>query len=81
MSESDHELVARVRAGQREAFTQLIERYQARIFHTTHRMLKNRENAEEAAQDTFLRAYRGLAKFREDAAFSTWLYRICYNLC
>lgn len=81
MIEPDHELVARVRAGQREAFAQLITRYQARIFHTTFRMLKNREDAEEAAQDTFVRAYRGLAKFREDATFSTWLYRICYNVC
>ncbi len=81
MIEPDHELVARVRAGQREAFAQLITRYQARIFHTTFRMLRNREDAEEAAQDTFVRAYRGLARFREDATFSTWLYRICCNVC
>jgi len=79
--EPDHKLVARVRGGEREAFVQLLERYQARIFHTTLRMLKNREDAEEAAQDTFLRAYRGLPNFREDAAFSTWIYKICYHVC
>ncbi len=78
---SDQQLVARVCAGEREVFAQLIERYKARIFHTTLRMLRNREEAEEAAQDTFVRAYRGLPKFREDASFSTWIYKICYNVC
>lgn len=79
MFEPDHESVARVRAGQCEAFAQLITRYQARIFHTTFHTLKNREDAEEATQDTFLRAYRGLTSFREDATFATWLDRFCYN--
>ncbi len=79
--EPDHKLVARVCSGEREAFAQLVERYRARIFHTTLRMLKNREEAEEAAQDTFLRAYRGLPNFREEASFSTWVYKICYNVC
>lgn len=45
------------------------------------RMLGNREEAEETAQDAFVRAYRSLHSFREDAAFSTWLYRIVHNLC
>lgn len=79
--ESDQQLVARTCAGEREAFAKLVERYQTRIRHTTLRMLRQREEAEEAAQDTFVRAYRGLPKFREDAAFSTWLYKICYNVC
>ncbi len=79
--ESDQRLVKRVCAGEREVFAQLIERYKSRIFHTTLRMLRNREEAEEAAQDTFVRAYRGLAKFREDASFATWIYKICYNVC
>jgi RNA polymerase sigma-70 factor (ECF subfamily) len=78
---SDNELVGRIRAGDQRAFTELIDRYKARIFHTTLRMLGNREDAEEAAQDTFLRAYRGLASFRQEAKFSTWIYRICVNTC
>jgi RNA polymerase sigma-70 factor (ECF subfamily) len=78
---SDQQLLARTRAGEREAFAQLIERYKSRIFHTTLRMLHNREEAEEAAQDVFVRAYRGLPKFREDSSFSTWIFRICYNVC
>lgn len=81
MAISDHDIVQQVLAGNREAFAHLIERYKTRIFQTTYRMLKNREDAEEAAQDTFVRAFRGLAKFRADAAFATWLYKICYNVC
>lgn len=78
---TDSELMARVRAGNQRAFAELIDRYKARVFHTTLRMLGNREDAEEAAQDTFLRAYRGLENFREEASFSTWIYRICVNAC
>ncbi|MDZ7292337.1 MAG: sigma-70 family RNA polymerase sigma factor [candidate division KSB1 bacterium] len=79
--QTDNELIARIRAGDQRAFAELIDRYKARIFHTTLRILGNREDAEEAAQDTFLRAYRGLENFREEAAFSTWIYRICVNTC
>ncbi len=78
---SDQQLIARVCAGEREVFAQLIERYKSRIFHTTLRMLRQREEAEEAAQDVFVRAYRGLPKFREEASFSTWIFKICYNVC
>jgi len=78
---TDNELLARTRAGDHQAFAELIDRYKARIFHTTLRILGNREDAEEAGQDTFLRAYRGLESFREEATFSTWIYRICVNTC
>jgi RNA polymerase sigma-70 factor (ECF subfamily) len=78
---TDYELITRVRAGDQQAFAELINRYKARIFHTTLRILGNREDAEEAAQDTFLRAYRGLENFRAEATFSTWIYRICVNAC
>ncbi|MEK7727589.1 MAG: sigma-70 family RNA polymerase sigma factor [candidate division KSB1 bacterium] len=78
---TDQQLIARVCAGEREVFAQLVERYKARIFHTALRMLRHREEAEEAAQDVFVRAYRGLPKFREEASFSTWIFRICYNVC
>jgi RNA polymerase sigma-70 factor (ECF subfamily) len=78
---TDHELISRLRAGEQRAFVELIERYKARIFHTTLRILGNREDAEEAAQDTFVRAFRGLENFREESTFSTWIYRICVNTC
>jgi RNA polymerase sigma-70 factor (ECF subfamily) len=79
--QTDHELITRIRDGDQRAFAELIDRYKARVFHTTLRILGNREDAEEAAQDTFLRAYRGLENFREEASFSTWIYRICMNTC
>jgi RNA polymerase sigma-70 factor (ECF subfamily) len=78
---TDNELIAQVRAGNQQAFAELIDRYKARVFHTTLRILSNHEDAEEAAQDTFLRAYRGLENFREESTFSTWIYRICVNTC
>ncbi len=78
---TDHELVAQIRAGDQRAFVELIDRYKARIYHTSLRILGHREDAEEASQDTFVRAYRGLENFREDATFSTWIYRICVNAC
>ena len=81
MMEPDQKLVERVWAGEREAFARLIDRYKTRVLHTAFRMLRNREDAEEAAQDTFVRAYRGLAKFRAEASFSTWIYKICYHVC
>ena len=81
MHESDLTLVERAQGGDRQAFASLIERYKVRVFHTCYRLLRSREEAEEAAQDTFVRAYRGLGKFRQEASFSTWIYRICYNQC
>jgi RNA polymerase sigma-70 factor (ECF subfamily) len=78
---TDNELIAQVRVGNQRAFAELIDRYKARIFHTTLRILGNREDAEEAAQDTFVRVYRGLENFREESTFSTWIYRICVNTC
>jgi RNA polymerase sigma-70 factor (ECF subfamily) len=78
---TDDELIAQVRAGNQRAYAALVDRYKARIFHTSLRILGNREDAEEASQDTFVRAYRGLESFREEATFSTWIYRICVNTC
>jgi RNA polymerase sigma-70 factor (ECF subfamily) len=77
----DRDLLERIRTGEQRAFVVLIDRYKARIYHTTLRILGNREDAEEAAQDTFVRAFRGLENFREDSTFSTWIYRICVNTC
>ncbi len=59
----------------------LIERHKDRAMTLAIRMLKNRESAEEAVQDAFLRMYGGLDRFEERSAFSTWLYRIVYNVC
>ena len=75
----DLELVGRVQNGDKQAFGLLVERYQSRILHVLTPFLKNRADAEDVAQDTFIRAYRALANFKGDSAFYTWLYRIAIN--
>ena len=65
--------------GDTRAFGILVERYQDYIFTLVYRMVKSREEAEEIAQDTFLKAYEALAQFRGEAKLSTWLYRIAYR--
>ena len=75
----DLELVKRVQSGDKKAFGLLVERYQNRILHILTPFLKSRTDAEDVAQDTFIRAYRALPKFKCDSAFYTWLYRIAIN--
>jgi RNA polymerase sigma-70 factor (ECF subfamily) len=64
-----------------ETFTVLVERYQARIYALCYRMTGSSDDAADLAQETFIRAYRGLKTFRLDARFSPWLYKIAVNLC
>ena len=59
----------------------LVDLYKARSFTLALRMLKHREEAEEATQDAFVRAYHALSTFRGEASFGTWIYRIVYNVC
>jgi RNA polymerase sigma-70 factor (ECF subfamily) len=76
----DTTLVNRFNAGDTGAFTEIISRYQSKMFAVAFSHLKNHADAEEIAQDTFIRAYRGLAQFRGDSSLSTWLHRITVNL-
>jgi len=71
----------RLRAGDAEAFEELVRAYQHRVFGVALRMLGNRAEAEEVAQEVFLRAHRALAGFRGEARLSTWLYGISSRLC
>lgn len=80
MDLSDEELVARAQKGDRPAFAHLVDRHRVSVFNLTFRIVGNREDAEEAAQDVFVRAYRSLDRFRGDARFATWLYRIAVNV-
>jgi RNA polymerase sigma-70 factor (ECF subfamily) len=80
MSVSDEELVRRSRRGDREAFGELVRSYEDRIHATIFRILGNREDARDFAQETFLRAFDRLSTFREGARFSTWLYTIALNV-
>jgi RNA polymerase sigma-70 factor (ECF subfamily) len=79
MEGNDADAVARARAGDREAFRELVERHSHRVFQLAFRLTGNEEDAEDVVQDTFLRAYRGLSRFEERAQFLTWLHRIASN--
>jgi RNA polymerase sigma-70 factor, ECF subfamily len=74
-------LLDRLRTGDARAFEELVRTYQHRVFGVAFRMLGNAGEAEEIAQEVFLRAHRGLAEFRGDAKLSTWLYAIASRLC
>lgn len=76
----DAELVHRCKTGDQSAFTEIIKRYYPRIRALALQTLHNDADAEEVAQDTFIRAHRGLANFRGDASLATWLYCIGLNL-
>src|SRR5512145_1789808 len=77
----DPDLLARLRAGEARAFEELVIAHQHRVFGVALRMLGSRAEAEEIAQEVFVRAHRSLAEFRGDAKLSTWLYAIASRLC
>src|SRR5260221_6000391 len=72
-------LVERVLAGDRRAFEPLVRKHERRVFRVTLAVLGNIEDAEEAMQDTFVKAFRHLDQFRREARFTTWLTRIAIN--
>jgi len=77
----DNEIISRVLKGEQNAYAELVNSYQAYVFTLTLRMIKSREDAEEVAQDVFVKAYRSLADFRAESKFSTWLYTITNTTC
>jgi RNA polymerase sigma-70 factor (ECF subfamily) len=78
---TDAALVARIRAGDRAAGAELVNRYYAECWRYAVRLLDNRHDAEDALQETFLRAFRALHSYREKHLFRAWLYRILTNQC
>ncbi len=81
MPETDLALVERSVAGDQAAFAELMQRHEDKIFSLALKMTGNRPDALDATQDTFIAAYRQISRFRGDAAFSTWIYRIGINAC
>jgi RNA polymerase sigma-70 factor (ECF subfamily) len=77
--ENDQQLVRRVQKGDRSAFDLLVLKYQHRVLKLVGRFVSNPAEAEDVAQDAFLKAYRALPSFRGESAFYTWLYRIAIN--
>src|SRR5690606_3939394 len=76
---SDIEIIDAVLAGNQYLYSDLIRRHQRYVFTLALRFSKNREDAEEIAQDTFVKAYRYLNNYQRTSKFSTWLYTIVYN--
>ena len=79
--EDDRDAVAACLRGEREAFDRLVEKYQRDVYRLCYRYVNNHQDANDMAQEVFLKAYRALDRFRGDSAFSTWLYRIAVNTC
>jgi len=75
----DRYYISRVLEGDVQSFSYLVDKYKDMVFTLAFRILKNRENAEEVAQDSFMKVYQNLGKFKLKSKFSTWLYRIVYN--
>lgn len=78
---TDEELVRRFDDGDRDAFAELVRRYQDRIFTLCLRWMRDRQIAEEVAQDVFVAVYKALPRFRGESKFSTWVFRIATNHC
>jgi len=79
MAQEMADLVVAAKAGDRSAFDELVRRTYAETYTLAYRLTGNEEDARDVVQDAYLRAYKGLKRFREEAQFSTWLYRITAN--
>ena len=78
---NDQLYINKVINGDINAFAYLVDAYKKMVFSLAFKMTKNRGEAEEVCQDTFIKAYTNLNKFKGDSKFSTWLYRIAYHAC
>jgi RNA polymerase sigma-70 factor (ECF subfamily) len=79
--ESDVELIHRVQSGDNEAFDELMKRYAASVYKVTYSLTRNHADADDLSQETFIRAYKAIARFDEQYHFYTWVRRIAVNLC
>lgn len=78
---SDGSLVSKTRRGDTDAFGELVQRYQHSVFNVCYRMLGERRDAEDLAQETFLRAYQRLSSYDDTRPFGPWIHRVAANLC
>lgn len=79
-AEDDKDFIKRFQKGDERAFNELVRHYQKPVYQIARRLLDSHQDAEDVAQEAFIKAYRGLKTFREDASFFTWIYRIAVNL-
>ena len=78
-AQEEQQLVKRARVGDLDAYDELVGRYQERIYATVYHMTANHEDANDLAQETFIKAYQALKSFKGDSSFFTWVYRIAVN--
>ena len=77
--QQDKIYIRKVLEGDRNAFAYLVDKYKAMVYSVAIRLVKDKEEAEEISQDSFVKAYQSLSSFKGKAKFSSWLYRIVYN--
>lgn len=77
----DTPLIAKALAGDEDAYAKIMERYNGQLYHLMYKMVRRREEAEDLVQEAFIKAFRALASFNDEFAFSTWLYKIAVNNC
>ena len=81
MHDQDYAVIQRILGGEKNAYAELVDRHKDKAMTLAMKMLKNREESEEALQDAFVRAFNALPRFEWKSSFSTWFYRIVYNVC
>ncbi len=79
MADSEQRLVWLARSGDREAFSELVSLFEAKVYRAAYALTGNQEDAKDLSQETFIRAYRGIGRFRGRSSLFTWLYRILLN--
>ena len=77
----DQHIIDLVKKGHIQSYSILVDRYKNMIYSLCFKMIKNKEEAEEAAQDSFIKAFKNIDKFKNESKFSTWLYKVAYNTC
>jgi RNA polymerase sigma-70 factor (ECF subfamily) len=77
---TEQRIIQRAKSGDRDAFAELVDLYKDKVYHVSYRMLGNQQEAEDVAQETFLRVYANLDNYDPQYKFSTWIYRIASNL-
>ncbi len=78
---NDQYIIEKIINGDTNSYSVLVDRYKDLVYTLALRMVKNREEAEEVSQDTFIKVYKSLSKFKGDSKFSTWIYKVAYNTC
>lgn len=78
---NDQKYITKIINGNTKAFEVLVNQYKNMVYSIALKMMQNKEEAEEVAQDSFIKVFKSISKFKGDAKFSTWLYRITYNTC